>query len=406
MSMVRAPQVDRSVALTRWYSRGVGPLQWKKLAELSHDLMGVVSDGVVVEANAAARERGLAVGIELTTVIPTEDLPLFRQASKRSGAVRTRVVGLKALWLDWRFDSTGSAVLFSARDVTSSQATEDRVEQCLAELRQSGNDLEQFAYAASHDIQEPLRTVTNFVDLLTTDYADRLPEEAREYLGFVGSAATHCRELVRALLSYSRVGKDRKSGWVDAGTALQHVVVTHAAAIKEVEATIVSEELPVVWGDAAMLHIVFSNLLSNALKYSDKPANVRISVEGRPDAWIFTVSDNGIGIAERHLLQIFQVFKRLEGTRSGIGIGLASCKKVVEAHGGTIYCTSVPGKGSSFHFSISRTHEAVAIDRGSLPGRSDDAESPSGVYSSAQPCRAVGWRAGPHVLARDGDLQR
>jgi signal transduction histidine kinase len=226
----------------------------------------------------------------------------------------------------------------------------------LEELARSNRDLEQFAYVASHDLQEPLRMVATYTQLLAERYQGKLDENADKYIHYAVEGALRMQTLVQDLLAFSRVGRH---GTEFAVTECNPVVETALKnlhnAIEESKAQITCETLPAVMADRSQLVQVFQNLIGNALKFRGASAPViRVSAEKKRREWIFSVSDNGIGIAPEHAEIIFVIFKRLH-TRAeypGSGIGLAICQKIVERHGGRIWVESEPGKGSSFKFAL------------------------------------------------------
>ena len=222
-------------------------------------------------------------------------------------------------------------------------------------LQQSNSDLEQFAYAASHDLQEPLRMVAIYSQLLQQEYQDRLDEQARSYIGFAVNGARRMEALLKDLLFYSRVssGPDGRE-IVDANHALEIALLNLEGAIRDSDAAIEASGLPELAIPELHLVQLLQNLISNAIKYrgTDPP---RIQVQAHRDGprWRFSVRDNGIGIEPQYLTQIFGVFKRLHGQEyEGTGIGLAMCQKIVERNGGRIWVESEPGKGSTFLFTL------------------------------------------------------
>lgn len=229
-------------------------------------------------------------------------------------------------------------------------------------LRRSNSDLEQFAYAASHDLQEPLRMVSIYSQLLQEEYGSTLDGQASSYIEFAVNGATRMSKLLRALLDYSRVanGSPQQPREADAGSAVSAALLNLSTIAEDANAAIQVDPLPSV--KVAEIHLVqlFQNLIGNALKYrkEEYPAgqrpDIRITAERRPNGWwLFTVSDNGIGIENEYLTQIFGVFKRLHGqSYEGTGIGLALCQKIVERAGGRIWAESEPGQGSTFLFTL------------------------------------------------------
>ncbi|MER7459244.1 ATP-binding protein [Micromonospora sp. NPDC126480] len=240
----------------------------------------------------------------------------------------------------------------------------DALEQQAAELRRSNEDLEQFAYVASHDLQEPLRKVASFCQMLERRYAGQLDDRARQYIRFAVDGATRMQELINDLLAFSRIGRvyaDLRE--VDLAEAFARAEANLSGAIQEADATVVADPLPTVHGDATLLTMLWQNLLGNAVKFRhpDRRPQVRVTVEETPDGWAFAVEDNGIGIDPRYADKIFVIFQRLHprGTYPGTGIGLAICKKVVEYHGGTLTLDEAYTGGSRFRFTLPRPAEVV-----------------------------------------------
>jgi PAS domain S-box-containing protein len=225
-----------------------------------------------------------------------------------------------------------------------------------AALLKVNEELGQFAYAASHDLQEPLRTVTSYAQLLQRRYAQTLEAPASDLLFEIIQGARRMQELVRDLLAYSQAqGSHLVLRPTDSKLVLQNALANLRVAVEESGAVIEYDELPVLQVDAGRLAQVFQNLIGNSIKYrrnADVP-HIRISARQREGEWVFSVSDNGMGFTSGDATKIFGVFKRLHGRDiPGTGIGLAICKKIVEAHEGRIWADSTPGVGSTFSFSI------------------------------------------------------
>ncbi|ARS88877.1 PAS domain-containing sensor histidine kinase [Natrarchaeobaculum aegyptiacum] len=268
---------------------------------------------------------------------------------------------------------------FTAQDVTFVQSVANvlaeaierqqyqrRLEDLVDDLEESNERLEQFAYVASHDLQEPLRMVSSYLQLVEDRYGDALDEDGEEFIAFATDGADRMREMIDGLLEYSRV---QTQGQPLEPVALNDVVETVRrdlqVSIDEHEAEIVVEDLPRVVGDTAQLRQLFLNLLENAIAYSgDEPPRVHVSAERdrtrSGDEWVVSVRDEGVGIDPDHADRIFDVFERLvsHDEHPGTGIGLALCKRVVERHGGEIWVESEPGEGSTFSFTLSAVDEA------------------------------------------------
>ena len=227
------------------------------------------------------------------------------------------------------------------------------------DLAQSNSDLEQFAYAASHDLQEPLRTIKSYLGLVMERYADRLDAKAMDFMGFAIDGADRMQQLIDDLLEYSRVdigGRDMEP--VNCSQMMDGVLKGLNEAISSKGARVECAQLPVVKGDGAQLSRLFQNLVGNALKFSgDAHPRVQIWVEQEGDDWVFAVKDNGIGIAPEHHERVFGMFARLHSRSqySGTGIGLALCSKIAQRHGGRIWVESEVGHGATFRFNIPAT---------------------------------------------------
>ncbi|TAM55921.1 MAG: PAS domain S-box protein [Paraburkholderia sp.] len=255
--------------------------------------------------------------------------------------------------------SEGVFVLSSIADVTERKRAERQIRQRTEELARSNRDLEQFAYVASHDLQEPLRAVAGPLQLLQRRYQGQLDARADEFIGHAVDGATRMQTLIDDLLSYSRVGRleDPKQP-VPAEQALELALKNLAFVIEEAGAEITHEALPVVQAISSQLALLFQNLIGNAIKFrsKDRALLIRVRAESIGDEWQFSVTDNGIGISEQYFERIFVIFQRLHTRREypGTGLGLALCKRIVEHHGGKIWVESTPGDGAAFSFTIPR----------------------------------------------------
>jgi ligand-binding sensor domain-containing protein/signal transduction histidine kinase len=229
-------------------------------------------------------------------------------------------------------------------------------EQANKNLERKNKELEQFAYVASHDMQEPLRTTSSYVDLLQKQYKGKLDEKADKYLSYIVHSADRMRVLIKDLLDFSRIGTKGKLEKVDCNIVLNEVLEDLAVAIQESGADIKICRMPVINGYPTELKLLFQNLIFNAIKFRKKDIlpQIKIYMQKASGEWHFSVSDNGIGIDEKHSSKIFIIFQRLHSRSAyeGSGIGLAHCKKIVELHGGEIWLESEPGTGSTFHFTI------------------------------------------------------
>jgi len=255
-------------------------------------------------------------------------------------------------------DSAGRTIRWvgTCTDIHGQMENAEQLQRANEALQQSNSDLEQFAYAASHDLQEPLRMVAIYSQLLQQEYQDRLDEQARSYIGFAVNGARRMEALLKDLLFYSRVSNGPTDGQeiVDANHALEIVLLNLEGAIRDSDAVIEASGLPEVAIPELHLIQLLQNLISNAIKYRGTgPPRIQIQAHRDGPRWRFSVRDNGIGIEPQYLTQIFGVFKRLHGQEyEGTGIGLAMCQKIVERNGGRIWVESEPGNGSTFLFTL------------------------------------------------------
>lgn len=243
-----------------------------------------------------------------------------------------------------------------SRNITMRKRAEERLKQTLEELERSNRDLEQFAYIASHDLQEPLRMISSFTQLLGRRYKGQLDESADEYIQFAVEGAKRMQKMLNDLLAYSRVSSSPQSlKPIDCESVFEQTIANLKLAVEDASAKVTHDPLPTVLADETQLIQLFQNLIGNALKFRNQDApKIHISARRRDGRWAFTVSDNGVGIEPEHFDRVFQVFQRAckKSRYPGTGIGLAICRKIVQRHGGRIHVESEPGKGSVFHFDL------------------------------------------------------
>lgn len=228
-------------------------------------------------------------------------------------------------------------------------------EQLTQQLARSNQELEKFAYIASHDLQEPLRAITSYTQLLARKYEGQLDDRAAKYIGYVVDGATRMQQLITDLLAYSRVGRhELKLESIDSNEVMQRVLRNLHVAIAESQAHIIYEPLPPVVADPGQLTQLLQNLIGNAIKYCDRTPTIQLTVTRQGHEWLFSIRDNGIGIEAQYVERIFAIFQRLHTRRhySGTGIGLAICQKIVERHQGRIWVDSEPDVGSTFYFTL------------------------------------------------------
>ncbi len=234
----------------------------------------------------------------------------------------------------------------------------NKLEQRREVLKEKNEQLERFAYIASHDLNEPLRTITSMITILQEDYGDKFDEEAKQNFDFISLAAERMKNMIDGILNYSRIGKSSEVEKIEVNVLLYELKKDLSSLIQTKQATIVYERLPTIEAYKLELKQLFQNLLTNALKFSkeDVAPIIEISVEEQPQRWKFSVKDNGIGIPEEHRKKIFGIFAKLHRSSKyeGQGIGLAFCRKIVSLHKGKIGVESELGVGTTFYFTISK----------------------------------------------------
>ena len=298
-------------------------------------------------------------------VITTGEMFEDIEGHRTGDGKRIYVHVLKAPVRDARGAIVGTQIIFW--DVTARKLAEEALEKAAAELARSNKELEQFAYVASHDLQEPLRMITSYTQLVGKRYSDKLDTSAKEFMQFAVDGAMRMQRLIQDLLTYSRVGtRGKPFEQIQCGQVLENALANLRIAIEESGTQVTHGELPAVMGDPVQLTQLFQNLIGNAIKFrGQEPPKIHISATRRPreaeasgagprEEWVICVRDNGLGIEPQYYDRIFVIFQRLHthDQYPGTGIGLAICRKIVERHSGKIWVESAPGRGSGFFFTL------------------------------------------------------
>jgi PAS domain S-box-containing protein len=349
--------------------------KYRNLVELSPDAILIHLDGMIVFANPAAVALVGSSGMDDLVGRPVLEIVHPRTQQRVEWNIEADLRGeaspLTATDVVRRDGTTvtvqgrGAMIPFGGRpavqvvlrDVTEQLRAEAERARFTEELQRSNEELQRFAYVASHDLQEPLRSIVSFSQLLERRYGGKLDQDADEFIGFIVEGGNRMQRLIEDLLTFSRVATQaRPLAPTDAGEVVADVIHAMETPICEAGATVTVEALPTVKADAAQLAQVFTNLIGNALKYRrpDVPPEVRISAERTGRVWRFSVADNGIGIEAEYFGRIFVIFQRLHTREEfgGTGIGLAIVKRIIDRHGGKVWVESTPGEGTTFFFTL------------------------------------------------------
>jgi len=353
--------------------------RYRGLLEAAPDPMLLVDQrGEIVIVNLQAEiqfgyRRGELVGQAVRSIIADfPDQPHSSGGIELVGRHRTGSEFPIEIMVGSMASPEGVLLTVAIRDITTRKRAETHLRNTVEELSYSNEQLSQFAYIASHDLQEPLRMVASYTQLLAKRYRGKLDADADEFIAFAVDGANRMQGLIRDLLEYSRVGtKGNALVSTSSEQALKQAVVNLRGVIAKQHALVTNDPLPDVRADGAQLVQLFQNLVDNALKYQDTAVpKVHVSSVRTGDAkWMFSVQDNGLGIEARFFEKIFGMFQRLHKRDefSGTGIGLAICKRIVERHGGRISVESEPGHGSTFHFTLATATPGVTPAEGVPP---------------------------------------
>jgi PAS domain S-box-containing protein len=353
--------------------------KYRGLLEAAPDAMVVVSqNGEIVLLNLQAEKqfgyhRDELVGQKLKNIIPegfaerliADGLRSVEDALAQQIGTGIELIGRRKDGTEFPIEimlsplksAEGILVTAAIRDITERKKSEEHLVKTVGELKRSNDELQQFAYVASHDLQEPLRMVASYTQLLAQRYKGRLDSDADEFIGYAVDGSNRMQGLIQDLLAYSRAGTNGKPlREISSENALNEGLANLRATIQESGAVVTHDPLPALTTDGTQLAQVFQNLVGNAIKYrSDKVPHVHVSAaKNGGHKWIFSVQDNGLGIEAQYFERIFILFQRLHGRDEfkGTGIGLAICKKTVERLGGRIWVESQPEKGATFYFSL------------------------------------------------------
>jgi PAS domain S-box-containing protein len=350
------------------------PAPTEPFFELSLDpLVTAGFDGYIKRANDAW-ERTLGWTEEELRAVPyvefihpddrahtAEEVAALASPGYRTRDFEIRLRRRDGVYRRFRFNALGDTERELIHAVAKDVTHEGQLEQRAAELERSNQELERFAYVASHDLSEPLRMISGFASLLESRYGQRLDADADEFIRYIVDGVARMQDFISDLLTYSRVGRaEPRSDPVDMGVLVTHVLEGLQTAVEETGATIEVGRLPTVCGDASQFQQLVQNLVANALKFTlDAPPVIRISSEPAGDAWRFAVADEGIGIDPDDVERVFQVFQRLHSPEDypGTGIGLAICRTIVERHGGRIWVVPGTERGSVFLFTLPAMQE-------------------------------------------------
>lgn len=353
-----------------------GEEHFRLLIENAQEVVLVLEADGVMRYKSPSIERALGYKIHdllrksLFEFVAAYDLPkmltVFNESIRQAGTTQFAEFRCRHKDGSWRTmqawlknllqDRVVEGIIVNLRDVTQLKQTEEAVKKTADDLARSNQELEQFAYAASHDLQEPLRKIASYTQLLQQRYKGRFDAEADKFIGYIVDGAYRMQALIRDLLMYSRAGRGELTlEPTDLEQVLAQALSNLETALQANQATVTHDPLPMIMASPSQITQVLQNLVGNAIKYhGDDPPTVHVSATQRSGLWQVSVKDNGIGINPQYADRVFVIFQRLHTKKEypGTGIGLAICKKMVERHGGQIWVESEEGKGSTFKFTI------------------------------------------------------
>jgi light-regulated signal transduction histidine kinase (bacteriophytochrome) len=316
--------------------------------------------GAITFYNRAALEAVESLGPEagLGELIPGDLAEIITTISEKQEKVFYREMSVKDKVFSQNiyYAESFQVLRIYSMDITQRQRAEEKLQRTLADLERSNQELEQFAYISSHDLQEPLRKIANFSDMLVHQYQDRLDDQARRYFGYITEGAKRMQSLINDLLSYSRVGRAEMPLFpASLEDILKGTLGDLQTLVQESGAEISHDPLPVLPVNPHQMGRLLQNLIANGIKFrGNHPPRIHLAARAAGREWLISIRDNGIGFDGRYADGIFKVFKRLHTKEEypGTGIGLAICQKIVERHGGRIWAESEPGRGATFYFTI------------------------------------------------------
>ena len=364
--ITESKKAEEALRLSNIYNRSLIEASLDPLVTIGHD--GKITDVNTSTELVTGYSRDELIGTDFTNYFtePEKAKKGYQEVFKegfvsdyaleiqhRNGSI-TPVLYNASVYKDESGEVIG--VFAAARDITERKKAEEMLKLKLEELARSNAELEQFAYVSSHDLQEPLRMISSYLQLLQRRYQGNIDDKADKYIYYAVDGASRMQNLINDLLEFSRVTtRAREPEPTDCEFVLNQVLSNLELYIKENKATVSHDPLPEVMADSTQLVQVFQNLIINGIKFhSEEAPKIHISAEKKAREWVFSVQDNGIGIDPQYSEKIFEVFKRLHKKEEypGTGIGLAICKKIVERHGGRIWVESELGKGSTFYFTL------------------------------------------------------